>query len=152
MLCEECLGPDEHLRMMKSAFDNACRLCSRPFTTFRWRPAGRGPYCTTEICQTCAKLRNACQSCVLDLVYHLPVQIRDKISNISSGPMMMNEVHREYFADQAERKIVEGAQQAQFAKAPPMPKLVGVARTLTPYFKEVRRAERDRETEGEEFG
>ena len=56
---------------------------------------------------------------------------------MSSAPVMMNEVHREYFADQAERKIAEGASQQAFAKAPPMPKMVGVARTLTPYFKEV---------------
>jgi pre-mRNA-splicing factor RBM22/SLT11 len=97
---------------------------------------GKGKFFTTEICQTCAKLRNACQSCVLDLVYKLPVQLRDQISNISSTPVMMNEVHREYFADQAERKIAEGAAQ-QFNKALPMPKMVGVARTLTPYFREL---------------
>ncbi len=49
---------------------------------------------------------------------------------------MMNEVHREYFADQAERKIAEqGAQ--HFQKALPMPKMVGVARTLVPYMREM---------------
>ena len=26
ILCEECLGPDEHLRMMKTPFDNACKV------------------------------------------------------------------------------------------------------------------------------
>lgn len=138
VLCEECLGEEEQLRMMKSPFDNACKLCSRPFTTFRWRPGGRGKFFTTEICQTCAKLRNACQACVLDLVYKLPVQIRDKITGdgVTAPPVQTNEVHREYFADQAERKIASGQHSgSEFAKAPPMPKLVGVARTMTPYFR-----------------
>ncbi len=26
ILCEDCLGPDEHLRMMKTPFDNACKV------------------------------------------------------------------------------------------------------------------------------
>ena len=125
--------------MMKTPFDNACKLCSRPFTTFRWRPGGRGKFLSTEICQTCAKLRNACQSCVLDLVYKLPVQLRDQITGANgAAPVMMNEVHREYFADQAERKLADGSvSQQTFGKAPPMPKMVGVARTLTPYFREL---------------
>merc|ERR1711991_1048939 len=133
ILCEDCLGEDEFLRMMKSPFDNACKLCSRPFTTFRWRPGGKGKFFTTEICQTCAKLRNACQCCVLDLVYKLPVQIRDQIQSSATAPVMMNEVHREYFADQAERKLAAGEKE-DFNKAPPMPKLVGVARAMTPFF------------------
>lgn len=126
IVCEDCLGEEIYLRMMKSPFDQACKVCCnafcslvslfliflhfqiclRPFTTFRWRPGGKGEksccgrccaivllnacgYCTgkfrtTEICQTCAKLRNACQSCILDLVYHLPIQIRDQINPV--GP------------------------------------------------------------------
>ena len=29
----------------------------------------------TEVCQTCAKLKNVCQTCMLDLEYGLPVQV-----------------------------------------------------------------------------
>ena len=30
----------------------------------------------TEVCQTCAKLKNVCQTCMLDLEYGLPVQVQ----------------------------------------------------------------------------
>ena len=29
----------------------------------------------TEVCQTCAKLKNVCQTCMLDLEYGLPVEV-----------------------------------------------------------------------------
>ena len=31
-----------------------------------------------EICQTCAKLKNVCQTCIFDLQFGLPVEVRDK--------------------------------------------------------------------------
>jgi len=34
-------------------------------------------YKKTEICQTCAKMKNVCQTCVFDLEYGLPVAVRD---------------------------------------------------------------------------
>lgn len=116
----------------------ACKICLRPFTTFRWRPGGKGKNRTTEICQTCAKLRNACQSCILDLVYHLPIQIRDQINPntlSASQPVQTSDVHREYFADQADRAIQAGeVMGSQYAHVPAVPKMVGVARTMAPYF------------------
>lgn len=41
-------------------------------------------YKKTEICQTCSKLKNVCQVCILDLEYGLPVQVRDTTLNITS--------------------------------------------------------------------
>ena len=32
-------------------------------------------YKKTEVCQTCAKTKNVCQTCLLDLEYGLPVQV-----------------------------------------------------------------------------
>ena len=56
---------------MKDKFGGECRTCERPFTTFRWCP-GRGMrYKRTEVCQTCAKVKNICQTCLLDLEYGL---------------------------------------------------------------------------------
>ena len=46
-----------------------CKICERPFTVFRWRPGARARHKKTQLCQTCAKSKNACQTCVLDLVY-----------------------------------------------------------------------------------
>lgn len=126
------------LFLLLFVFVPACKICLRPFTTFRWRPGGKGKHRTTEICQTCSKLRNACQSCILDLVYHLPIQIRDQINPntlSASQPVQTSDVHREYFADQAERAIQSGeVTGSQYAHVPAVPKMVGVARTMAPYF------------------
>ena len=43
-------------------------MCTRPFTVFKWRPKGEA-YKKTEVCQTCSKLKNICQTCILDLEY-----------------------------------------------------------------------------------
>lgn len=50
----------------------------------------------TEICQTCCRLKNVCQSCILDLQYALPVQIRDGILQVKDA-CPQNEANREYF-------------------------------------------------------
>jgi len=77
ILCPTCLGDNPYIRMMKDKFGKECSICERPFTTFRWCP-GRGMrYKKTEICQTCAKMKNVCQTCVFDLEYGLPVAVRD---------------------------------------------------------------------------
>lgn len=69
ILCQTCLGDNPYMRMMKDKYGGECQTCERPFTTFRWCP-GRGMrYKRTEICQTCAKIKNICQTCLLDLEY-----------------------------------------------------------------------------------
>jgi pre-mRNA-splicing factor RBM22/SLT11 len=55
----------------------------------------------TEICQTCAKLKNCCQTCLLDLQYGLPVAVRDAaLQRKDMAPS--SEINREYFAQNAE--------------------------------------------------
>ncbi|CAN0549931.1 unnamed protein product, partial [Ectocarpus sp. 8 AP-2014] len=38
-------------------------------SVFRWKAGTTGRIKSTQLCQTCAKLKNACQTCVLDLQY-----------------------------------------------------------------------------------
>lgn len=45
----------------KANFDKECKVCTRPFTVFRWRPGRDARHKKTEICQTCSKLKNVCQ-------------------------------------------------------------------------------------------
>lgn len=83
ILCEKCLGDNPYVRMQKHMHGSSCKMCERPYTVFRWRP-GRGEgYKKTEICQMCSKVKNLCQTCILDMHYGLPVQIRDSVLQAS---------------------------------------------------------------------
>lgn len=58
----------------------------------------------TEICQTCARVKNVCQTCILDLQYGLPVEVRDKALNVKSEAPSTN-INRQYFAQNLARKV-----------------------------------------------
>jgi len=79
MLCETCMGDNPYVRMAKTDFGMQCKICSRPYTVFRWRPGAKARYTSTVICQTCAKIKNVCQKCIFDLEYGLPVEVRDQV-------------------------------------------------------------------------
>ena len=61
-------------------------------------------YKTTVICQTCAKGKNVCQTCLLDLEYNLPTQVRDTALAIRSEAPS-SDINREYFAQNTELKV-----------------------------------------------
>ena len=62
------------------------------------------PFKTTVICQTCAKIKNVCQTCLLDLEYGLPTQVRDTALGIESEAPT-SEINREYYAQNMESKV-----------------------------------------------
>ncbi|CAG0887947.1 unnamed protein product [Cyprideis torosa] len=57
ILCQTCLGDNPYIRMMKDRFGKECKICSRPFTVFRWCPGAKMRFKKTEICQTCSKVK-----------------------------------------------------------------------------------------------
>lgn len=108
-VCENCLPDNPYVKMLKEDYGAECKLCTRPFTVFSWSGDGRahGRKRRTNICLTCARLKNACQCCIMDLQFGLPIVIRDKaLELIAPGPQ--SEINREYFAQNNERAIEEG--------------------------------------------
>lgn len=82
--------------------------CTRPFTVFSWSAdRGQGRKRRTNVCLTCARLKNCCQSCMLDLSFGLPIVVRDAaLKMVAPGPQ--SDINREYFAQNNERAIEEG--------------------------------------------
>lgn len=88
----------------KQEFARSCGTCARPFTVFRWNPGNGSRYKTTVICQTCAKIKNVCQTCLLDLEYGLPTQVRDTALALQNEAPT-SDINREYYAQNMEGKV-----------------------------------------------
>jgi len=122
ILCETCLGCNPYIRMSKDTHGGECKICERPFTTFRWMPGRGARYKKTEVCQTCAKLKNVCQTCLLDLEYGLPVQVRDHALSIKEDIPKMG-ANRDYYIQGMDRALsqtdgtVPGGQLARIGDA-----------------------------------
>lgn len=136
IICESCLGDNPYVRMTKADYDKECKICTRPFTVFRWRPGRDARYKKTEICQTCSKLKNVCQVCLLDLEYGLPVQVRDTALSISTHDAIpKSDVNREYFAEEHDRKARAGLDyESSYGKVRPNDTILKLQRTA-PYYK-----------------
>jgi pre-mRNA-splicing factor RBM22/SLT11 len=106
ILCETCLGPNPYIRMQKNKYGDECKVCNRPFTSFRWCPGRGARFKKTEVCQTCAKMKNVCQTCLLDLEYGLPVQVRDQALAIKEQ-FPQQGANRDFFVQNAERALAE---------------------------------------------
>lgn len=108
ILCETCLGENPFVRMTKEAYGKACKICDRPFTVYRWRPGPKARYKKTELCPTCAKIKNVCQTCVLDLEFGLPVQVRDTaISEQDKMTIPGSDVNKQFMIEQREQQVQE---------------------------------------------
>ena len=79
-------------------------VCERPFTIYRWKPGSKARYKKTELCHTCAKLKNCCQTCILDLQFGLPLQVRDQaLAEHERIAVPKSDVGRGYMIEQHER-------------------------------------------------
>jgi len=133
ILCETCLGDNPYVRMIQSQADKECKICSRPYTVFRWQPGRNARFKSTIVCQTCAKLKNVCQTCLFDLEYGLPVQVRDRfLEDCQKIEFPESRVNRDYAINQMD--LSANSMSTALGKAAPHPMLLKLARTA-PYYK-----------------
>ncbi|CAB0039924.1 unnamed protein product [Trichogramma brassicae] len=104
ILCQTCLGDNPYLRMTKEKYGKECKICIRPFTVFRWCPGAKMRFKKTEVCQTCSRLKNVCQTCLLDLEYGLPIQVRDAALKIKDD-IPRSEVNKEYYVQNLDSSL-----------------------------------------------
>jgi pre-mRNA-splicing factor RBM22/SLT11 len=93
--------------MIKDTGGKECKTCARRFVSFRWCPGSKMRYKNTEICQTCAKVKNVCQTCLLDLEYGLPVQVRDYALGLKDD-IPKSGVNKDFYLQNMEREIAQG--------------------------------------------
>jgi len=135
ILCETCLGDNPYVRMQKEDYGVECKICVRPFTIFRWKAGTHGRYKATVVCQSCARMKNVCQTCLFDLEYGLPVQVRDKYleeAGQSAIVMPKSRVGRDYQLQEAQANQDEDPASSYGKVKHPM--LQRLAR-MTPYYK-----------------
>ncbi|XP_017778616.1 PREDICTED: pre-mRNA-splicing factor RBM22 [Nicrophorus vespilloides] len=135
ILCQTCLGDNPYIRMTKEKYGKECKICARPFTVFRWCPGARMRFKKTEVCQTCSKLKNVCQTCLLDLEYGLPIQVRDAALKMKDD-VPKSDVNKEYYIQNMEKELAMGDAGAISGSKVNEPNeiLMRLARTA-PYYK-----------------
>lgn len=164
--CENCLPENPYVQMLKedhgagkleSDFlppipdtDNLseCKICTRPFTVFRWKPDRTARTKRTNICLTCARLKNCCQCCMLDLSFGLPITVRDAaLKMVAPGPN--SSINREYYAQEHERELEEGRGAVEeYEKTDEKARdLLRRLANSEPYYKKQRRLEASGETQ-----
>ncbi|KAH0543698.1 Pre-mRNA-splicing factor slt11 [Glutinoglossum americanum] len=106
-VCENCLPDNPYVQMLKTDSGAECKICTRPFTVFQWKADRTARSKRTNICLTCARLKNCCQCCMLDLSFGLPIVVRDAaLKLVAPGPG--SSINREYYAQEHEKEIEEG--------------------------------------------
>lgn len=130
-----CTGSLHIHLQTKEKYGKECKICARPFTVFRWCPGARMRFKKTEVCQTCSKLKNVCQTCLLDLEYGLPIQVRDAALKLKDD-IPKSDVNKEYYIQNMERELArsDSGSLANNKMNEPNELLMRLARTA-PYYK-----------------
>ncbi len=150
-VCENCLPDNPYVQMLKGDHAAECKICTRPFTVFTWKADRTARTKRTNICLTCARLKNCCQCCMLDLSFGLPIVVRDAaLKMVAPGPE--SSINREYFAQNNEREIEEGrGGTEEYDKTDEKAReLLRRLANSEPYYKRQRRLEASEDASGRE--
>ncbi|KAJ3257630.1 RNA binding motif protein 22 [Boothiomyces macroporosus] len=104
ILCESCLGPNPYVRMLKERYGLECKICGRPYTVFKWCPGLGERFRKTEICQTCTKIKNCCQTCLKDLEYGIHTRDRDEVLDTHNS-IPMTDVNTQMYVRKMEAQM-----------------------------------------------
>jgi len=149
-VCEKCLPDNPYVQMLKEDYGAECKICTRPFTIFRWKADRTARQKRTNICLTCARLKNCCQHCMLDLSFGLPIVVRDAaLKMVAPGPQ--SDINRQFYAQEHEKEIEEGrgAMEAYEKTDEKARDLLKRLAQSEPYYKKQRRIEADGEESGQ---
>ncbi|KAF2262456.1 hypothetical protein CC78DRAFT_618513 [Lojkania enalia] len=149
-VCERCLPDNPYVQMLKEDYGAECKICTRPFTIFRWKADRTSRQKRTNICLTCARLKNCCQCCMLDLSFGLPIVVRDAaLKMVAPGPQ--SDINRQYYAQEHEKEIEEGrgAVEAYEKTDEKARELLKRLATSEPYYKKQRRLEAESSESGQ---
>ncbi|KAB8225872.1 hypothetical protein BDV33DRAFT_163423 [Aspergillus novoparasiticus] len=149
-VCETCLPDNPYVQMLKEDYGAECKICTRPFTIFRWKADRTARTKRTAICLTCARLKNCCQCCMLDLSFGLPIVVRDAaLKMVAPGPE--STINREYYAQEHEKEIEEGrgAVEAYEKTDEKARELLRRLANSEPYYRKPRQIEAPQDEEGE---
>ncbi|KAI9704049.1 MAG: Pre-mRNA-splicing factor slt11 [Bogoriella megaspora] len=141
-VCERCLPDNRYVQMLKEDYGAECKMCTRPFTVFSWKADRTSRRSKTAMCLTCARLKNCCQCCMLDLNFGLPIVVRDAaLKMVAPGPQ--SSINREFYAQEHEKEIEEGRGAIEeYEKTDEKARdLLRRLATSEPYYKRQRRLE-----------
>ena len=71
-------------------------------------PWNRMRFETTATYQTCTRINNVCQTCLLDLEYELPTQVRDT-ALVLQNETPTNDVNRDRYAQNMEGNLLHSS-------------------------------------------
>ena len=104
-------------------------MCRQVYSVFRWKPDRSNVQRRTEICPSCSKIKNLCQTCIRDLQFALPSQLRDAVLSVADSIAVPENDANKLYKDNQVLDLINGGDNPWMAADNPNEKLLKIART-----------------------